>query len=71
MSTCGGIQRVAYFAAYEGAGGDFPFYVNQHALWNKLLKNSRKVKPVAIMTAFLFGLELEMPVELLKLDKNN
>ena len=44
--------------------------MNQYALWNKLLKNSRKVKPDTIRTAFLFGLELEMQVELLKRDKN-
>ena len=45
-------------------GGNFPFYVNQYALGNKLLKNSRKVKPDTIMTAFLFGLQLDMHVEL-------
>ena len=50
---------------------NFPFYVNQYALENKLLNNSRKVKPDTIKTAFLFGLELEMQVELLKLDKND
>ena len=37
----------------------------------KVLKNSRKVKPDTIRTAFLFGLELEMQVELLKRDKND
>ena len=52
-------------------GWNFPFYVNQYALWNKLLKNSRTVKPDTISTAFLFGLELEMQVELLKRDKND
>ena len=51
--------------------GNFPFYVNQYALGNTLLKNSRKVKPDTIRTAFLFGLELEMQVELLKRDKND
>ena len=43
-------------------GWNFPFYVNQYALGNMLLKNSRKVKPDTITTAFLFGLELEMYV---------
>ena len=52
-------------------GGNFPFYVNQYALGYKLLKNSRNVKPETIRTAFLFGLELEMQVELLKRDKND
>ena len=52
-------------------GCNFPFYVNQYALGNKLLKNSRNVKPDTISTAFLFGLELEMQVELLKRDKND
>ena len=52
-------------------GGNFPFYVNQYALGYKLLKNSLKVKPDTIRTAFLFGLELEMQVELLKRDKND
>ena len=52
-------------------GGNFPFYVNQYALGNKLLTNSRKVKPDTIRTTFLFGLELEMQVELFKLDKND
>ena len=51
--------------------GNFPFYVNQYALGNNLLKNWRKVKPDTIRTAFLFGLELEMQVELLKRDKND
>ena len=51
--------------------GNFPFYVNQYALGNKLLKNSRNVKPDTIRTAFLFGLELEMQVELLKRDNND
>ena len=51
-------------------GGNFPFYVNQYALGNKLLKNSRKVKPDTMRTAFLLELELEMQVELLKRDKN-
>ena len=51
--------------------GNFPFYVNQYALGNTLLKNSRKVKPDTIRTAFLFGLELEMQVELLRRDKND
>ena len=45
--------------------------MNQYALGNKLLKNSRKVKPDTIRTAFLFGLELEMHVELVKRDKND
>ena len=45
--------------------------MNQYALGNKLLTNSRKVKPDTIRTAFLFGFELEMQVELLKLDKND
>ena len=36
-------------------GGNFPFYVNQYALWNKLLKNLRKVKPDTIRTAFCSG----------------
>ena len=48
-----------------------PFYVNQYVLWNKLLNNSQKLKPYTIRTAFLFGLELEMQVELLKRDKND
>ena len=52
-------------------GGNFPFYVNQYALGNKLLKNSRKVKPDTIRTAFLFGLEHEMQVELFKKDKKD
>ena len=51
--------------------GNFPFYVNQYALWNKVLKNSQKVKPDTIRTGFLLGLELEMQVELLKRDKND
>ena len=50
---------------------NFPFSVNQYALGNKMMKNSRKVKPDTIRTAFLFGLELEMQVELLKRDKND
>ena len=50
---------------------ELQFYVNQYALGNKLLKNSRKVKPDTIRTAFLFVLELEMQVELLKRDKND
>ena len=33
-------------------GGNVPFYVNQYALGNKLLKKSRKVKPDTIRTAF-------------------
>ena len=45
--------------------------MNQYALGYKLSKNSRKVKPDTIRTAFLFGLELEMQVELLKRDKND
>ena len=49
----------------------FHFYVIQYTLENNLLKNSRKVKPYTIRTAFLFGLELEMQVELLKRDKND
>ena len=52
-------------------GWNFPFYVNQYALGYKLLNNSRKVKPDTIMTAFLFGLEHEMQVELFKRDKND
>ena len=52
-------------------GENFPFYVNQYALGNKLMNNSRKVRPNTIRTAFLFVLELEMQVELLKLDKND
>ena len=52
-------------------GENFPFYVNQYALGNKLLNISRKVKPDTIRTAFLFGFELEMHVELLKWDKND
>ena len=54
-------------------GGNFPFYVNQYALGYKLkkLKNSRKVKADTIRTAFLFGLEHEMQVELFKKDKND
>ena len=52
-------------------GGNFPFYVNQYALGNKLLKNSRKVKPDTIRTAFLFSLEHEMQVELFERDKND
>ena len=45
--------------------------MNQYALGNKLLKNSRKVKPDTMRTAFLLELELEMQVELLKRDKND
>ena len=45
--------------------------MNQHALGNNSLKHSRKVKPDTIRTAFLFGLELEMQVKLLKRDKND
>ena len=45
--------------------------MNQYVLGNKFLKNSRKVKPDTIRTAFLFGLELDMEVELLKRDKND
>ena len=52
-------------------GGNFPFYVNQYALGYKLLKVSRKVKADTIRTAFLFGLEHEMQVELFKKDKND
>ena len=33
-------------------GGTFPFYVNQYALGNKLLKNSWKVKSDTIRIAF-------------------
>ena len=36
-------------------GGDFLFNVSQYALGQTLLKNSRKVKPDTIRTAFLFG----------------
>ena len=52
-------------------GCNFPFHVNQYALGYKLLKNSRKVKPDTIRTAFLFGLGHEMQVELFKRDKND
>ena len=52
-------------------GGNFPFYVNQYALGYKLLKGSKKVKADTIRTAFLFGLEHEMQVELFKKDKND
>ena len=45
--------------------------MNQYALGNKLLNNWRKVKPDTVRTSLLFGLELEMQVELLKRDKNN
>ena len=45
--------------------------MNQYALGYKLLKNSRKVKADTIRTAFLFGLEQEMQVELFKKDKND
>ena len=45
--------------------------MNQYALGYKLLKNSRKVKADTIRTAFLFGLEHEMQVELFKLDKDD
>ena len=45
--------------------------MNQYAFGNKLLKNSRKVKSDTIRTALLFGLELEMQVELLKRDKTD
>ena len=45
--------------------------MNQYALGYKLLNNSRKVKPDTNRTAFLFGLELEMQVELLKRYKND
>ena len=51
--------------------GNFPFYVNQYALGNKLLNNSRSVQPDTIRTAFLFGFELDLQVELLQLDKND
>ena len=71
MSADGGIQRVAYAAVVESAGGNFPFYVNQYALGYKLLKGTKKVKADTIMTAFLFGLEHEMQVELFKKDKND
>ena len=45
--------------------------MNQYALGYKLLKGSRKVKADTIRTAFLFGLEHEMQVELFKKDKND
>ena len=45
--------------------------MNQYALGYKLLKGSRKVKADTIRTAFLFGLEHEMQVELFKNDKND
>ena len=71
MPTDGGIQCFAYVAVVDCAGGNFPFYVNQYALGYKLLKNSRKVKADTLRTAFLFGLEHEMQVELFKKDKND
>ena len=71
MSTDGRIQCVAYVAVAKSTRGNFPFYVNQYALGYKLLKNSRKVKADTIRTAFLFGLEHEMQVELFKRDKND
>ena len=71
MSADCGVQRVAYVAVVEGAGGNFHFYVNQYALGYKLLKGSRKVKAYTIRTAFLFGLEHEMQIELFKKDKND
>ena len=71
MPTDGGIQCVAYVAVAEGTRGNFPFYVNQYALGYKLLKNSRKVNADTIRTAFLFGLEHEMQVELFKRGKND
>ena len=45
--------------------------MNQYALGYKLLKGSRKVKADTIRTAFLFGLEHEMQVELFKKDNND
>ena len=45
--------------------------MNQYALGYKLLKGSKKVKADTIRTAFLFGLEHEMQVELFKKDKND
>ena len=45
--------------------------MNQYALGYKLLKNSRKVKADTIRTAFLFGLEHEMQVELFKKNRND
>ena len=45
--------------------------MNQYALGYKLPKGSKKVKADTIMTAFLFGLEHEMQVELSKNDKND
>ena len=71
MSVDNGIQCAAHATAIERKGGNFPFYVSQYALGQKLLKNSWKVKPDTIRTAFLFGLELEMHVELWKRDKND
>ena len=71
MPTNGGIQCVAHVAVVESAGGNFHFYVIQYALGYKLLKDSRKVNPDTIRTAFLFGLEHEMQVELFKKDKND
>ena len=71
MSADNGIQRAAHATEIENEGGNFPFYVSQYALGQKLLKNKRIVKPDAIRIAFLFGLELEMQVELLKRDNND
>ena len=45
--------------------------MNQYALGYKLLKGSRKVKADTIRTAFLFGLEHKMQVELFKNDNND
>ena len=44
--------------------------MNQYALGYKLLKGSRKVKADTIRTAFLFGLEHEMQVELFKKEQD-
>ena len=45
--------------------------MNQYALGYKLLQNSWKVKANTIRTAFLFGLEHEMQVDVFKLEKND
>ena len=40
LSADGGVQCVAHVAAYEcaGVGGNFHFYVNQYALWNREIR---------------------------------
>ena len=45
--------------------------MNQYTLGYKLFKGSKKVKADTIRTAFLFGLEHEMQVELFKKDNND